>query len=112
MLREDADSAAPDDRVAIENIGGDTLDLGALTQKKLFPSGKRRASTASKFNQRGGADLAFHSLAFVQHRKSEHHLSAVITHSFVPHERHRIPHPQAKKKCLIFGDLSKGGPFR
>jgi hypothetical protein len=37
MLREDADSAAPDDRVAIENIGGDTLDLGALTQKKALP---------------------------------------------------------------------------
>ncbi len=69
MLRDDADGAVPDNQVTIKNIGGDTLDLGALTQKKLFPSGKRRASTASKFIQRGGADLAFHGLAFVQHRK-------------------------------------------
>jgi|NGEPerStandDraft_6_1074524.scaffolds.fasta_scaffold224756_1 hypothetical protein len=49
MFREDADNGAPDDRVIIEDVGGDTLDLGALTQKQRLPSGKRRTSTASKF---------------------------------------------------------------
>jgi hypothetical protein len=83
MLREDADNRALDERSIIENIGGDTLDLGALTRKQRLPSGICRALASSKFIQRSGADLAFDRFAFVQHRKSEHHPGVVVTHHLV-----------------------------
>src|ERR1019366_8691778 len=107
MLRKDADNGATNDRAVIKNIGGDTLNLGTLTRKQRLPSGICRALAASKFVQRSGADFAFDRLAVVQHRKSEHHPGAVITHHLVPRERHNISRLQHDRRCFVLQNLSR-----